>query len=441
MKILLIAYYFPPDSSSGSFRPLFFANHLTEMGDEVTILTARQEDFLTEQPIDLDVLSRLDQRVKVVRSAVYRPKEFLLKIRDWLTDRRSIATEAHYNATALSTNNKAWAKKSKDFITDLITTPDQQAGWIFSCVRLGFSVIRRWRPDVILATGSPWSGLIAGSILKRLTRIPLVLDFRDPWVSNYFNTCRGGVIRKIDIWLERYVVRSGDLLIANTEELRQDFLKKYSSLSAKRIVTITNGFEDYLQKPTQNKNNILCLTHTGDIYPPRNPKPLLEAAKNAIENGKIDSKKIKIRFIGNFEIDDPTFHDLLVEPSLVRSIEFIARLPYEKALKAISDSDILIVYAPCLPLQIPRKLYDYLSARRPILCVASPQSAAWSLVENYSLGLNCEDNANHLERVLVEIYDNWRNGRLEPPISDHCELFRNYNLVIRLRRYLEKAII
>ena len=50
LQILLLAYYFPPDSSSGSLRPLFLANHLREMGANVTILSAMVEDYLHEQP-------------------------------------------------------------------------------------------------------------------------------------------------------------------------------------------------------------------------------------------------------------------------------------------------------------------------------------------------------------------------------------------------------
>lgn len=436
MKILLIAYYFPPDSSSGSFRPLFFANHLTELGDEVTILTARQEDFLTEQPIDMDVLRRLDQRVRVVRGAVYRPKEFLLKARDFLTGKPSIAIETVHSAKVISRSNKIWSKKAKDFITDLITTPDQQAGWIFSCVRLGLSVIRRWRPDVILATGGPWSGLVAGSLLKRLTGIPLVLDFRDPWLSNPFQNFRSSIINRIDTYLEKYVILNANLVIANTEELKQDFMKNYPNLRQEHVITITNGFEDYLPESTQKLNKHLTLTHAGDFYFPRSPRSLLEALKNTIERGMIDPTKIKLRFIGGMTLNDPSIERLLTSQVLSNIVDLKSRVPYAESLRAMTESDILILY-PLGLLQIPRKLYDYMAAQRPVLCIADPGSAARLMVERFSLGSICDDDISQLEIILVDIYDKWINGNLETQIDKRCEPFRNYNLTMRLRNFLE----
>jgi len=52
VNVLFLAYYFPPDLSSGSFRPFFFANHLSESGVGVHVLTANGEDFLLEQSLD-----------------------------------------------------------------------------------------------------------------------------------------------------------------------------------------------------------------------------------------------------------------------------------------------------------------------------------------------------------------------------------------------------
>ena len=441
MKILLIAYYFPPDSSSGSFRPLFFANHLSAAGDEITVLTCRQEDFLTDQPVDQELIARLDRRVKMVRSAVYRPQESLLRLRDRLTGRSRVAPASAQNPSAKSGNGAGWIHAAKDFITDLIATPDQHAGWIASCVRQGFATARDQRPDVIIATGNPWSGIVAGSLLKRLTGVPLALDFRDPWVANPGHIIgRGRFFMRVDTWLEQHVVANADLLIANTEELRHDFLCRYRNLSPERVVAITNGFEDYLPDPPQRRNDALTLTHAGALYFSRNPRPFLEAARNAIERGRIDPMGIKLRFVGEIAIDNPTIAELLASPSLANSIEVIPRVTYEESLRYMGESDVLILYQPGFPLQVPRKLYDYMATRRPLLCIAEPGSATWSLVERYSLGTACENNVARLEAALLTMYDEWQNGRLKPFIDDRCEPFRNHNLTVRLRNHLEQTI-
>lgn len=439
MKILLIAYYFPPDSNSGSFRPFFFANHLTELGDEITVLTCRQEDFLDEQTLDQEMLGRLDPRVGVVRSTVYRPRERLLKLRDRLRPRSRAISISAKTPRVKAENGGSWFQLIKDFITDLLATPDAHVGWIPPCIRQGLVTIRGQRPDIILSTGSPWSGLLAGSILKWLTGIPLVLDFRDPWITNPVFR-RRHVFRRIDALLERCVIRHADLIISNTDELRHDFLARYSFIFPEQVVVITNGFEDYLPNSSLKSNNIMIVTHTGDLYSSRNPKSLLEATHNAIKHDRINPREFKLRFVGGIAVNDPIIGEILTSPFIASSIEVIPRVNYEESLRAMGESDVLILYQPGFPLQVPRKLYDYMAARRPILCIAESGSATSSLVERYELGKVCDNDAAQLEEMLVEFYGKWKNAQLAPLINDQCESFRNYNLVVQLRNHLEQVI-
>ena len=52
MNILLITYFFPPDSSSGAFRPMYFARDLQAAGHQVTVLTVRRGRFFPYQNQD-----------------------------------------------------------------------------------------------------------------------------------------------------------------------------------------------------------------------------------------------------------------------------------------------------------------------------------------------------------------------------------------------------
>ncbi len=440
MRILLVAYYFPPDASSGSFRPLFFANHLTEMGDEVTVLTSRKEDFLPEQPLDQDLVARLDPRIRVVRSAVRRPDKYLLRMRDRLTQPSGTAPVPAGKPPVTNGMRARLTRETKKFVAQVLTTPDYHVGWIVPCVRQGLAIIREQKPDIIIATGGPWSGMAAGRILKRLTKVPLALDFRDPWLANADHVQRGRVFSWIDGRLEKGLLGSADMLICNTEEMKEDFLRRYPGLSPERVVTITNGFEDYLTDLTPKKKGALTLTHVGALYFSRNPLPLLQAARNAIERGSMDPTKIKLRFVGGIADADPTIAEILASHSLANVVESIPRVTYQASLRAMIESDVLILYQPGFPLQVPRKVYDYMAARRPVLCIAEPGSATWSLVERYSIGTACENDAARIEAVLLTIYSEWQKGQLKPIIDDRYEPFRNNSLTVRLRNHLEQTI-
>ncbi len=85
MNVLFLAYYFPPDSSSGSFRPFFFANRLAKSGVGVHVLTAKVEDFLPEKPLDSALSDKLNPSVEVTRCSVWRPREAVISLRNQLT--------------------------------------------------------------------------------------------------------------------------------------------------------------------------------------------------------------------------------------------------------------------------------------------------------------------------------------------------------------------
>lgn len=55
MKILIVSTYFPPKTSIASLRPYSFAKRWSQLGHEVTVLTAPRYDF--EPNLELDCSS------------------------------------------------------------------------------------------------------------------------------------------------------------------------------------------------------------------------------------------------------------------------------------------------------------------------------------------------------------------------------------------------
>jgi hypothetical protein len=283
MNVLFLAYYFPPDSSSGAFRPLFFANYLVELGVQVHILTARVEDYLPAQSIDGKLLDKLNRDVRISRCRVWRPREALISLRNRVAGKPSSPAHTTGPAAHSAGTGGGW-QGVKDLLTDVVAIPDPHIGWLPHCVQLGTAIISEKRPDAIYATGGPWSGLLAGALLKKLTGVPLILDFRDPWTSNPARRSSWRLFRALDEKLERAAVRAADGIIANTGSLREDFLRKYPFLDANRVVTISNGFEENRLRSESNKDECLTIAHTGELYLSRNPVPLLKAVLRLVRH-------------------------------------------------------------------------------------------------------------------------------------------------------------
>ena len=434
MNVLFLAYYFPPDSSSGSFRPFFFANHLAKSGVGVHVLTAKVEDFLPEQPLDSSLSDKLNPSVEVTRCSVWRPREAVISLRNRFsekTDNNDLQRKIPDTTLSCPASTSLW-QICKDTITDFLATPDPHVGWIFDCVKHGKAFIAAKRPDVIYATASPWSGLLAGMLLKKATGVPLILDFRDPWASNPNFSRRGRLFRAIDVRLEKMVVEAADGLIANTPTLRDDFLVKYPKLDKNRVISITNGFEEYIEIPQRRLDQPLTITHTGALYFSRNPAPLLEAVKRVIEQGMIAPSEFRLQFIGGIDAQDAKVSTLLADGTVRQVVTIVPRVSYDDSQRYVCEADVLLLVQPDFPLQIPRKLYEYMAVRKPMLCIAEPASATGVLVRDNLLGTICNNTVAEIEAVLCEIITTWKSGSLKLFTDDRCDRFLNSDLTAQL---------
>src|SRR5437868_6980822 len=69
-KLLLIAYYFPPDGGAGTQRPAKFCRYLPEFGWDVTVLTRsvrRSQDRGRWDPEDESLLKDVQDYARIVR--------------------------------------------------------------------------------------------------------------------------------------------------------------------------------------------------------------------------------------------------------------------------------------------------------------------------------------------------------------------------------------
>jgi hypothetical protein len=257
--------------------------------------------------------------------------------------------------------------------------------------------------------------------LKRLTGKPLVLDFRDPWIANPIFLLKTPFIRSLESRMERKVVKMTDHIIANTHELKQDFLQRYPMLSADKVSVIPNGFEEYTRSQ-EHRNTALTLTYAGALHF-RNPRFLFQAAINLIEKKQIPQNELQIVFLGKISTQqDPLLEEVLRHPLLQNVVEVLPRLPYQEAAQYQSRSDVLFLIQTDYPLQIPRKLYEYIAFKKPILGITNTPGATARVIRENDLGIVAENRTEELEVVLKDFYEKWKRGFLSvESMSRHDE--------------------
>ncbi|MCP5105670.1 MAG: glycosyltransferase family 4 protein, partial [bacterium] len=222
MRILLIAYYYPPINTGGTARPVKMAKYLPEFGHDVTVLTHSYRSTDLNNP---NVLRIKDTSYN--RGQTTFGKRFL-----WLVLR--LFTEA-LNIVGIYHSIYSWWKRKVFKYSDRI--------------------IEKVNPDIIIATYPPVETLEIGLHLSKKYNIPLISDFRDGLIFEPIETKR---MRRYRCIRERYQAierEAGNHSIGITtiaDPITDYYRQTYP---VKHTVSMSNGFDpdDFEDLPAEVK--------------------------------------------------------------------------------------------------------------------------------------------------------------------------------------------
>ncbi|GFR39438.1 hypothetical protein PRECH8_27340 [Insulibacter thermoxylanivorax] len=296
--------------------------------------------------------------------------------------------------------------------------PDDQILWYPAARKKGLEIIRQYGIDAIFSTSGPYTNHLVARYLKRKTGLPWIADFRDPWTQNMH---RSGI--RWREWLEERMERSvhheANMTLTVTHSFAKNFNEKFGA-AITRLEVIHNGYDpaDYealrdVKKEPQDEDRCVFM-YAGIFYQERNPRLLLRAVRELIDEGALDRERIVLRFAGVF--DYPGYSDnidAVHELGLTDIVEILGNLPHKQALKKMKQSDILLLVGDTAPesgAYIPGKLYEYLAIGHPILALSMPGEST-KLIEKYGLGETADPlSLEEIKRAVKKLYEDWKSG-------------------------------
>jgi len=430
-KVLIIAYFFPPlggIASAGAQRAAKFAKYLPHSGWRPVVLTVKEDEYEDYYAKDPSLLEKLPADLQIVRTSVIRWFSQALRWRSGVKDalahvgRRDPSEKASVpeivegpkdNQGPL-VHSRSTLQSLKDSVSDLFEIPDGQAGWILPAVRQGLETIRKEDIRAIMATGKPWSALVIGAVLSRLTGRPLFTDFRDPWMTNPYRLRASPLKNWGETRLEKGVVHRSARVIANTDELRNEFLSRFPSEPREKFVSLHNGF-DPADMPEESGEStpgdgVFKILHAGFLYGLRDPRVFLEGLGLAIREGQVDRESVRVTFVGSVGLD----YDLsgvLTELGLVGVVKFKGQVPFQEVAWALNHSDLLLLLQPGTKTQIPSKLFEYIASGKPILAVTPTDGGTARIVGGENLGrVASPDDPSQIAEAIGGLYSDWLDG-------------------------------
>jgi glycosyltransferase involved in cell wall biosynthesis len=303
--------------------------------------------------------------------------------------------------------------------------PDEFIIWssyaIFKCI----NIINKENIEIVYSTAPPFSNHILSVLLKKLTKKPLVTDFRDAWIANPVREWQYPKVRRaVESLLEKIVIRSSDRVISTTEGITQDFRCRYPLESANKFITIPNGYDrEEVALPKQDKRtdtHKMRIVHTGYLKMERSPKFFLEALRLLFDERPEIEAEMEVYFIGeNSEfIDGKKIGDYIKQYKLQRVVILTGHVPRIEAAYHQTQSDILLLIIGVVPKDqvftygIASKVFDYMIAGKPVLALADTGPVS-ELIENTGIGCVLEpSDVKGIKEYLSNAFDMYKENRL-----------------------------
>lgn len=431
-KVLIIAYYWPPSGGSGVQRWLKFVKYLPGTGWNPVVYTVENGEFPV---IDTSLEKSVPESVTVLRQPAWEPYSIYKK----LLGREKESKFGH--GFVGEKNNTGFRKILFELMVWLrgnFFIPDARMFWIRPSVNYLDKYLQENKIDYIVSTGPPHSShLIARKLAKRHT-VKWVADFRDPWTEiYYFKDLKLTFIAKaIHKYLEKRVLLESDAVLCVGPNMKENLaaLVKEKDIRSK-IKVISNGYDNEDRPHTAvTTDTHFSFLHVGVFSPTQNHKALWDGFVKAIHKVPELKKDLKIRMIG--KIDSQAENDLI---NRGLPYEITGYTPHHEILRIEQQSQVLLLSLSTgknTKELISGKIFEYLLANRPILCIGPPDGDAAEIIRSTHSGTTCNyTDTEGIADAILQYYAMYKEDKLHNT-QRNVERFSRENLTAELSEFL-----
>lgn len=421
-RVLVVAYYFPPMGLSGVQRTLKFVKYLPQYGWQPTVLTVEPRGYLATDDSLLEDIAGRD--VMIERTGAAGPGKLLSR-------KAVVSFPAERTRKILS------------MISDTIFVPDNKIGWKRKAVAHGLRIAGNRRFDMIFATAPPFTDFLIGRELKRVLNIPLVLDYRDPWVEYPFKFYPTPVHKWLNVRAERAALRASSHVITTNRRVKELLLRRHKFLTYHDIEILPQGFDpdDFTRaaampsaRPPQ-RTRAMRITYAGVFWEDRKPDYFLHALAELLRDRPKLRGRIDAVFVGHFREENTR---LVARLGLQDSVSLLGYLPHDECIRELMCSDVLWMIVGD-DLGSPGKTYEYIGARKPILACAPEGFIKSTVLEAGGVVVRPDDVAG-IRRALEGFYAQWERHALKGPEEEVVQKYNRVSLTGNLVKTFEALL-
>lgn len=393
-KVLIIAYYWPPAGGPGVQRWLKFVKYLPDFDIEPIVYVPENPSY----PIlDNSLGAEVSDNVTILKQPIKEPYR-------WASALSRKQTKTISSGMLPKEKKQSLVQKFMLYIRGNFFVPDARVGWVKPSVYYLKNYIAENNIETIITTGPPHSLHLIGKELKKWqSNLHWFTDFRDPWTTiGYHDKLRMTAKTKArHKQLERDVLNEADHIIVTSPGTKGEF----AEITQKPITVITNGYDDRDLNPFE-KTEDFVIAHIGSLLSDRCPEVLWQVLKELCDENVDFKKAFKLQLIGKVSAD---VIDSIKSYDLEEHLNFGGYVTHNEALHIQETANVLLLVeidSEKTKGIIAGKLFEYLSAQRPILVIGPKDADIKEIIEKTKTGVFTEyDDHVLIKKTLLRLFE------------------------------------
>jgi glycosyltransferase involved in cell wall biosynthesis len=253
---------------------------------------------------------------------------------------------------------------------------------------------------------------VIGLGLKKITKKPWIADFRDPWTQiDYWEDL------KLTKWadrmhrkLEKEVLIHADKVVCVSPQWGEGLAR----IGNRKIDYISNGFDDE-DLHTDIKVDLdkkFTIVHIGMMGKSRNHSIFWQAISELMEEHQTFAQDVEIKLYG--KVDESVPIDIK-KYNLEKISTIVSYTPHSEIIKIQMQSRVLylsINQTANAKGILTGKIYEYLAARRPILCIGPVDGEAAKVLTETGAGVVSDfGDITLLKKNILDLYNDYKSGK------------------------------
>ena len=380
---ILVSPYFPPSTLAGVHRARHLAKYLPTVGWQAIVVCV--DERYHEERLDPGLAALVPASVEVLKvaalsSAITRPFGFgEISLRAWPYLRRAL-----------------------------------------------LGAISARQIDAVLITGSPYYPMLFAREIRR-RGVPVVLDFQDPWVSNWGDAqprlSKRGFSHALANLLEPRAVGAANFITSVSDIQNAEMATRYPWLDRSKMAAIPIGGDprdyDVLQRFGADVGLLpfgegrFEISYVGTIWPPviETLRAFLRAVKRLANQAPEVYERVRVNFVGSSADPSDTGGSRVMPLAVAEGVgdrvrEVPRRLPYLEALSIQARSDAILILGSDESHYTASKVFGVLMSGRPYLSIFHRLSSSHEILTKtgggIALSFNGKDDLVALEQPIVD---------------------------------------